>query len=140
YIISFDIFSSSYSPMEIGVMRGTATDVICPFSPTQIISPGVWTKISVSVKSVSILPTISNQVIYIGLGKRGGTNVDDYYILKNLKFMEGDKDFPWTPAPEDYPEDWVQPYIGIATTDSPVAPTDASAYTWSKYVGKDGKD
>ena len=29
-------------------------------------------------------------------------------------------------------------YIGVATTESTNAPTDPSAYTWSKYVGSDG--
>jgi len=79
---------------------------------------------------------------YIRIDNNGSVESGKVAVLKtaNLKLEKGLTPTPWTPAPEDYPEDYVQPYIGIATTDSPVAPTDASAYTWSKYVGKDGQD
>jgi phage minor structural protein len=75
----------------------------------------------------------------IGMGTANAI-AGNYFYVCLAKLEVEDVATPWTPAPEDYPEDWVQPYIGIATTDSEVAPVDASAYTWSKYVGKDGKD
>ena len=86
-----------------------------------------WTKLSVTFKVTvggEIRPRFENSI-------EGGT-----LFVCGLKLEKGTTATPWTPAPEDYPEDYVQPYIGIANTDSPVAPTDPSLYTWSTYNGE----
>lgn len=55
--------------------------------------------------------------------------------IKNVKLERGDTHTPWSPAPEDYPPDYRQPYIGICQTNDPIAPTDPAMYVWTENKG-----
>lgn len=61
--------------------------------------PNVWNKIVGVVTTKDILPTFTEQVMYIqGLNSDIGTQ----YIFRNLKIEEGVNENPiWTPAPEE---------------------------------------
>lgn len=85
-----------------------------------------WTKLSVTFKVTAagtIRPRFEN-------GIEGGT----IYVC-GLKLERGSTATSWTPAPEDYPEDYKQPYIGICQTNDPIAPTDPAAYVWTENKG-----
>ena len=66
--------------------------------------------------------------IYIIFDKIG-----EFYI-NSPKLERGSTPTPWSPAPEDYPPDYKQPYIGICQTNDPIAPTDPAMYVWTENV------
>lgn len=82
-----------------------------------------WNKITLEFESNS---KIDNVIVGVGCDK--GNTLSIY--KPSLK--EEETDSPWTPAPEDYPSDYRQPYIGICQTNDPIAPTDPAAYVWAK--------
>lgn len=62
-----------------------------------------------------------------------GESLKTTWYVKDLKIEKGSTATPWTPAPEDYPY-YYQPYIGICKSNNPIAPTDPSAYAWTRYM------
>ena len=76
---------------------------------------------------------IINKVFTISASVAGESGASSY---THIKYAEDDQGTNMNSAPSDN-----RPYIGIAVTDSPTPPSQASAYApWTKYLGESGSD
>lgn len=81
----------------------------------------------------TVTPTYSNGTLTLAFSGLQGEPGDNAYVHTRYaaSATPADADIHTTPQTGDN-------YIGFASTNSSTAPTTASSYTWSKYVGTDG--
>lgn len=75
---------------------------------------------------------IINKVFTISASVAGESGASSY---THIKYAEDAQGTNMNSDPSD-----TRPYIGIVVTDSPTPPTQASLYTWTKYLGENGND
>lgn len=95
--------------------------------------------IGLAVSSDSTAPSLASAYTwsrYVGADGQNGTNGNDgtsYYTY--IRYSVNSSGNPMTTTPGANTK-----YIGIVTTTLSTAPTSYGSYTWSKYVGDDGRD
>jgi hypothetical protein len=99
YVISFDILPSFSQVFSVCIVlpNGTSPISTAPllWSP---VKSNVWNRILFNVKTLSILPEITEQCIQFSrIPEDTGTT----FTIKNLKLEKGNKATDWTPSPED---------------------------------------
>ncbi len=100
YTIAVDVKSSVASVLTPNIRRGNATDTLLS-TITAIKNTTVankWVRLQWTIKTLSTLPSTTDQVLYINVGN-AGTGV--WYMFKNLKIELGTKATDWTPCPVD---------------------------------------
>lgn len=131
YVVSVDIKTdvSITNFVDVSIKEPNSNN---PFTtrPVQLgtTKDGEWISFNAVLRTLDEFPPITNQIIYFGI--KNGVNT---ISIKNLSISK--KQANWSPAPEDYPSDYRQPYIGICQTNDPIAPTDPAAYVWAKNKG-----
>ena len=130
YTLSFDIKSnlgarSSY----ITIQQGSATNAMTNSVLTPIKGDETWEHICVNLKTVSTLPTINLQCVYItSLGAVG------YSIIKNLKLTESTIDTPWAPHPADLEGRGVTETVQYYLATSQASGVTSSTSGWSTDI------
>lgn len=99
YIISFEIQPTTAISLQFVLRRGngagTASNM---YSMNYSVPANQWSKITFMLTTTNPLPELLDQVIYItGMNSTPGSE----YHFKNFKMAEGNKETPWSPAPED---------------------------------------
>lgn len=100
YTIAVDVKASVASTLTATIRRGNASDTLVS-TITAVKNTTVankWVRLQWTIKTLSTLPSTTDQVLYI-TGENTGTGV--WYMFKNLKIELGTKATDWTPAPED---------------------------------------
>lgn len=96
YTISFDYKANISSELSVVILDGNGTNRISNATKTMSYNGSEkWKHIVLKTTTLSEF-TLSNQVLYFY-----GFNRVGYYMIKNLKFEEGDVATPWKPAPTD---------------------------------------
>ena len=100
YTIAVDVKASVASTLTATIKRGNSADTlvstITAVKNTTIVNK--WVRLQWTIKTLSTLPSTTDQVLYI-MGENTGTGV--WYMFKNLKIELGTKATDWTPAPVD---------------------------------------
>ena len=102
------------------------------------LSPGdyLWTRTVVTYSPSGSTTTYS--VSYIGTnGTNGAPGSNSYTYIRYSAYSNGINPATQQTSMSNLPGDGLE-YIGICVTTSSTAPTAASSYTWSKYIGDDG--
>ena len=100
YIISVDIKPNIDTKFLFQIMKNDGSNLITQTDWTNLVSvkSNEWNSVHFHLKSVSELPELSKQILYI-------SNMDSScgvsYQFKNLKVETGTVATDWTPAPED---------------------------------------
>lgn len=100
YIISVDIKPNIDTKFLFHIMKNDGSNIIARADWTNLVSvkSNEWNSVHFHLKSVSELPELSKQILYI-------SNMDSScgvsYQFKNLKVETGTVATDWTPAPED---------------------------------------
>ena len=100
YIISVDIKPNIDTKLIIRIMEKDGSNVIARADWTNLVSvkSNEWNSVHFHLKSVSELPELSKQILYISdMDSSCGVS----YQFKNLKVETGTVATDWTPAPED---------------------------------------
>ncbi|CAI3298215.1 hypothetical protein CIRMBP1257_00534 [Enterococcus cecorum] len=99
YIVSFEIQPTASTSLQFVLRRGNGADTASnQYSMNYSVPPNQWSKITFMLTTTNPLPNLSDQVIYItGMNSAPGTE----YHFRNFKMAEGNKETPWSPAPED---------------------------------------
>lgn len=99
YIISFEIQPTAAISLQFVLRRGngagTASNM---YSMNYSVPANQWSKITFMLTTTNPLPELLDQVIYI-TGMNSAPGVE--YHFRNFKMAEGNKETPWSPAPED---------------------------------------
>ena len=99
YIVSFEIQPTAAVSLQFALRRGNGADVASNmYSMNYSIAPNQWSKITFMLTTTNPLPNLLDQVIYI-TGMNSAPGVE--YHFRNFKMAEGNKETPWSPAPED---------------------------------------
>lgn len=104
YTISFDVLSSVTTTMSVRLLLGDGTnDLGSKYTSIQkTATENVWSKMVYTVNTLSTLPTLTSQCLYItGMSSANGVS----YIFKNVKIEKGNTLTDWSPAPEDLVEE-----------------------------------
>ena len=99
YIVSLEIKSTAANSLQFSLRRGNGEGIASNlYSMNYNITPNQWSKITFMLTTTNPLPELLDQVIYItGMDSTPGSE----YHFKNFKLAEGNKETPWSPAPED---------------------------------------
>lgn len=100
YTISFDVLSNVNTVMSVRLLQPNGTnDLGSTYTGIKkTVTENVWSKIIYTVTTVTTLPTLVDQCLYINaMSSANGVS----YIFKNVKIEKGNKATDWTPAPED---------------------------------------
>ena len=99
YIVSFEIQPTAAISLQFVLRRGNGADAASNmYSMNYSIAPNQWSKITFMLTTTNPLPNLIDQVIYItGMNSAPGAE----YHFRNFKMAEGNKETPWSPAPED---------------------------------------
>ena len=99
YIVSLEIKSTAVSSLQFSLRNANGTGVASNlYSMNYNITPNQWLKITFMLTTTNPLPEFLDQVLYItGMNSTPGSE----YHFRNLKLAEGNKEAPWSPAPED---------------------------------------
>lgn len=99
YIVSFEIAPTAAVSLQFSLRRGNGADVASNlYSMNYSVPPNKWSKITFMLTTTNPLPNLIDQVIYItGMNSAPGAE----YHFRNFKLAEGNKETPWSPAPED---------------------------------------
>lgn len=98
YTISFGVKSSVATQFLVDIKYGNATETLTNSAKTGQCVANEWTKLSVTLKTKTELPSGTQQVLYLtGMNSAVGAS----YIFRNLKIEVGNKATDWSPAPED---------------------------------------
>ena len=107
--------------------------------PTWEVGCYIWTRQLVYYTDDLENPQISDPICTTGAPGQNGSNgtngtngVSSYTYIRYSPYSDG-SDFTQNPNNDSL-------YIGLAVTSSSTAPSSASAYTWSRYVGRDGQN
>ena len=100
YTVSFDVKSNVNTVMNIDLLQGNGTDNLIGSSTAvnRQIKANQWNKLIWIIKTVTTLPSSTEQLLYL-TAMNSGTGV--WYQFKNLKIEKGNKATDWSPAPED---------------------------------------
>lgn len=100
YIISVDIKPNIDTKFLFQIMKNDGSNLITQTDWTNLVSvkSNEWNSVHFHLKSVSELPELSKQILYIpNMDSSCGVS----YQFKNLKVETGTVATDWTPAPED---------------------------------------
>lgn len=100
YIISVDIKPNIDTKFLFQIMENDGSNIIARADWTNLVSvkSNEWNSVHFHLKSVSELPELSKQILYIpNMDSSCGVS----YQFKNLKVETGTVATDWTPAPED---------------------------------------
>ena len=100
YTISFDILSNVNTVISVRLLQPNGTnDLGSTYTGIKkTVTENVWSKIVYTMTTVSTLPTLVDQCLYInGMSSANGVS----YIFKNVKIEKGNTATDWSPAPED---------------------------------------
>ena len=102
--------------------------------PTWEVGWYIWTRQLIYYSDNLLHPQISDPICVTGSPGQNGTNGTDgistYTYIRYSPYSDG-SNFTQNPDNDSL-------YIGLAVTSSTTAPTSASSYTWSRYVGQNG--
>ena len=102
------------------------------------VDPGkyLWTRTTITYNVGA--PVVSYSVSYMGTnGTPGQAGVSSYTYIRYSEYSNGVNPSTMVPSMYENPAS-DRLYIGICVTTSSTAPTTASSYSWSKYLGDDG--
>lgn len=104
YTISFDVLSSVTTSMSVRLLQGNGTNDLGSkyVAIKNKVTENVWSKIVYTVNTLSTLPELSSQCLYItGMSSANGVS----YVFKNVQITKGNTLSDWSPAPEDLVEE-----------------------------------
>lgn len=106
YMVSFDVYPSVATTFITSIKNGNGSSTFTNIVNTASAPANKWTRLSVKLTTLTTLPAIEQQVIYLGMSSSSGISIPGSVVkLKNLKLEQGNKDTPWTPAPEDFEQE-----------------------------------
>lgn len=99
YIGTFEIMTTFGGVLQFTLRRTDgSTTASNSYTMTNNITPNQWNKVQFIITTTNPLPELLDQVIYItGMDSKPGVE----YHFRNFKLAEGNKETPWSPAPED---------------------------------------
>lgn len=99
YIGTFEIMTTFGGVLQFTLRRTDGSITASnSYTMTNNIIPNQWNKVQFIITTTNPLPELLDQVIYItGMDSKPGVE----YHFRNFKLAEGNKETPWSPAPED---------------------------------------
>ena len=142
--VTIDSVTGMPTGMSNSISSNGTTNTRITFSVTdELVDESGTVKLNLVVNGNHITKEFSFSVAYKGergdkgdkgeQGLRGpaGANGQSQYV--HMRYSANSNGSGFVPTPNNNTK-----YIGIAVTPSSTAPTDASSYTWSKFIGEDG--
>lgn len=98
YTVSFDVKPSIKTTFNMSLIAVNGKNRITDVVATNPVESDTWTKVSVTLTTISQFTPTNDQVLYLS-GMDSSENIS--YVFRNLKIEEGTVSTAWTPAPED---------------------------------------
>lgn len=121
YTLSFDVNPSQDVALNACIVKGNAQYSMTDSRGMTKALANKWSNVNVTLTSKSVLPVISDQIVYlVNFPTTNGNTI----MFKNIKLEEGDHQTPYTQAPED---------LGWST--DTLVPTQQQRYLWKfEYI------
>ena len=122
--------SGNASPVTVTVYGGTSQSAFTGAMATVTIPVYVEGNPASPSPSTDI---VINKIYTISAAPQGASGQSGTSSYTHIRYAEDAQGTNMSADPSDS-----RPYIGMVVTDSSTAPSQASAYTWTKYLGEDG--